>query len=402
MHPLDPALTTTPQHRRASDALGASILIGVPLLGYANGLGFGVNVTLGASLLAMAVYALLPVAWSTRHPVGESSVAVVVFAAACSLSVLMSLPALGSVPIAYAMHTLVLIVLCPLAFFVGRRFALTSNGPSMARLFRVSLALAVLFVVARLLWPDIISDDEIGKGSYYQYVGDTLAMAALLAYASGDRARFHWPWLLVLPLLVLVGSRASFAAYGTALLVTTMWRPVLLLGAGSAGAIVALGDRLAELVPDFYEVSRVVTSLAITLIEGHEDASLGERRDFNAQALATIAEKPFLGRYGYDWILNGYVGGHAHSAIDVWAQFGVLALLAFVAAVTLSPLSYLVARLARRSPVDEGRQFALLPMLLFLVILFAFFRHPESVPLFFGIGTLAGLSVIGRSRLIRE
>jgi hypothetical protein len=388
----------------AAFLLGVSVLLLVPLLSYANGVGLAVNITLTSVAAALVVFALYPQTWHIGRLPDPASAAMLLFIAACGLPLLLSPGRVGSVPVPYAMHTVALVVLCPLAFVAGTHGARGMSRQHSRALFLVTAGTAALFVAVRIARPEIISSDEIGKGSYYQYAGDCLALAALLAYAKGYRPAGGWLYLAMLPLLLLLGSRASLASYAVALLFTRYLPRVVLMGGALIAVIASMADVLVESLPEFYDLSRVVTSLALTLVEGGEDASLGERREFHDQAVATIADHVVTGRYAYDFEINGYVGGHAHSAIDLWAQYGVVAFAAFVGALVANPLSRLIDRLAMprgAAPVLNSDRVIYAPLLIFLVMEFAFFRHPESVPLFFGIGLLAGLS--GRpSRFIAQ
>ena len=381
------------QHAHPSDgglALGAAVLLLVPVLAYANGIGLAVNVTAVAVVVALAVQVWCPIRDGQPIPFSVADAAMAVFVLTAGLHLLLSPMRLAGVPTAYALHSFSLIVACPAAYLFGARFIRRATSAQCALLFHLGLALAALFIGSRLVWPDIISNDEIAKGSYYQYSGDCLAGSALLAYACGDRRGQFLALILVLPVLLLLGSRASLAAYGLALLATRLLPWVLAAGSVLGATVLSSLDWISDLMPDFYDVSRTLTSLFLVLIEGNEDSSLGERESFHEQALQVIANHPLWGEYSYDFRINGYVGGFAHSAIDLWAQFGVVTFLAFAAAIVANPMLRWIGQL---SAVHITNKLAprTLPLLVFLITEFALFRHPESLPLFFFIGCLAHL-----------
>lgn len=381
------------QRARPADgglALGAAVLLLVPVLAYANAIGIAINVTAATVVVALAVQAWYPIRDGQPIAFSVADAAMAVFVLTSSLHILLSPMRLAGLPTAYVLHSFALTVACPAAYLFGARFIRRATAAQCARIFHLGLALAALFIGSRLVWPDIISTDEIAKGSYYQYAGDCLAGSALVAYARSDRRGQVLALIVVLPVLLLLGSRASLAAYGLALLATRLL-PWLLVAGSLLGAVVLSSlDWIGDLMPDFYDVSRTLTSLFLVLIEGNQDSSLSERESFHEQALKIIADHPLWGEYSYDFRINGYEGGFAHSAIDLWAQFGVVTFLAFAAAILVNPLLQRLGQLAVLPNPDKLAPRPL-PLLLFLITQFALFRHPESVPLFFCIGCLAHL-----------
>lgn len=380
----------------ASGRLLSGFVLAVLALAVMAALGFRANVTLGSMLVCVAMAALRPSLWPGRHSVlGLPSIALLVFMASAIPPVLHAKWSGAFLPPAYFLHAMALIILCPLAYGFG--LAATSAAPAawVERTFKAALALEIGFVALTFLAPGLLSDDEMVRGSYYQYSGDCLAMLALvhLAFRRDDGAR--WPLLVALPILVLVGSRASLACYAVALMVSPLLGPLLLLLAGIGLAWFLAQEAIAALAPEFFEASRVVVSVLGAAFEGAEDASLLERQEFQQSALQTIRAHPLMGEFGYDFINNGYVGGFAHSALDLWAQYGLLNFLAFVAMICLLPVWRALSALAQAQPGQAHARYV--PLLVFLILQFSLFRHPESVVLFFGIGALAAL--VERPRL---
>lgn len=377
-------------HADAGLALGAAVLLLVPVLAYANGIGIAVNVTAATVVVALAVQASYPIGNGQPILFSVADAAMAVFVLTSGLHILLSPMRLAGVPTAYLLHSFSLIVICPATYLFGARFIRRATAAQCARVLHLGLAMAALFIGLRLAWPDIISTDEIAKGSYYQYAGDCLAGSALVAYACGDRRTQVLALILVLPVLLLLGSRASLAAFGLALLATRLLPWVLVAGSVLGAIVLSSLNWISDLMPDFYDVSRTLTSLFLVLIEGSQDSSLGERESFNEQALQVIADHPLWGEYSYDFRINGYMGGFAHSAIDLWAQFGVVTFLAFATAIVANPLLRWTGQLVA-VPNSKRQATRSLPLLVFLIAEFALFRHPESVPLFFLIGCLAHL-----------
>ena len=376
---------------RVATRLGAIFLVAVPLMAFAAGLGLPVNITLLSMLAGIVVVITSRSMYHLHLPqLNASDLALLAFVATASLGFALSLHSVAYLPPEYFVHAVVLLFFCPLAYLFGAMFGAQASQQSVRRMFHAALALSVTFVTLTLLDPQAVTADEAVRGSYYQYSGDCLALAALVHTSARERKVARWPLLIVLPILVLLGSRASVAAYGAAL----MFSPLLplVLAAGLVMGLLGLlfADSLANLGPEFFETSRVITSLLGTLIRGNEDGSLGERQQFQLQALATLDDHPLLGQFGYDYIANGYAGGYAHSALDLWAQYGVLSLLSFVGAVVLSSLISLLAPGAPRISRRPG--WHSMALLVFLILEFALFRHPESVVLFFGMGVLSSLA----------
>ena len=377
---------------RVATRLGVTFLVVVPLMAFAAGLGLPVNITLLSMLTGIVVATTSRSLHHLHLPprLNASDLALLAFVATASVGFALSLHSVAYLPPAYFVHAVVLLFVCPLAYLFGAMYGAQASPQSVRRIFHAVLALSGTFVTLTLLDPQAVTSDEAVRGSYYQYSGDCLALAALVHTSTRERKASRWPLLIVLPILVLLGSRASVAAYGAAL----MFSPLLpfVLGAGLVIGLLGsfFADSIATLGSELFETSRVITSLLGTFIQGNEDGSLGERQQFQQQALTTIDDHPLLGQFGYDYIANGYVGGYAHSALDLWAQYGVLALLSFLGAVVLSPLISLLAPGAPRISRRPG--WHSMPLLVFLVLEFALFRHPESVVLFFGIGVLSSLA----------
>jgi hypothetical protein len=388
----------------AAVALGLVFVGSVLLLAFLAAFGARVNITLGASVLSGIVFMASPVL--RRQGLGGwnlSDCSLAAFVLFALLAIGLSLGRIGTLPFEYILHAMALIVLCPLAYFFGSTVASSSGAAGLKKVFYLALVIVTGFLVLIYALPDLVSDDEMVRGSYYQYSGDCLAVVGLMHLATREQKSAVWPVFLVIPVLVLIGSRASVAAYGVALMFSSLMPVVLATCLVGYLCWPLIESVILTITPDLLEVSRVVTSLMGALLEGREDASLLEREQFQRMAIESIKDHPLLGNFGYDYLWNGYVGGFSHSALDLWAQYGALTFLAFTAAVVAGPLMTLLW--ARRRAAGHLGTLHLVPLLVFLAMEFAFFRHPESVVLFFGMGALSGLSsrvVVWRPRPSRR
>lgn len=385
-----------PKSAWAGLAAGAGVVVGAPLLCYANSLGAGLNVSLTSVGLSVVCAAFIPWKRVAAMPLGGSDIALAAFVFAALASLAQAYKTLAIVPAEYALHIASLLLLCPAAYALGRLFGYVGDAKLVHRLFLTTLILSICFLIARFAFPESILVDQDDKGSYYQYAGDSLAIAALLHYARAPRRVRPLEMLLVLAVLLLLGSRASFVAYAVALLVSSSGVWLVLSGCAIAVLISANLATVLDVVPALGEVSRIGATIVAILSGGAEDASLGERKDFLALAMHTIEKSPFLGSFGYDYSGNGNVGGFAHSAIDIWAQYGVIAFALFCGVVVWSPLARLLNQFAYSWPqkravaTSESRRVT--PLLVFFVCEFVLFRHPESFVLFFGLGAQVALS----------
>jgi hypothetical protein len=360
-------------------------------MAFLAGLGARLNITLLSVLAGLIAVAVSTSINKTRLPrLNLSNLALLAFVASANLAFLLSLSVLAHLPDGYFLHAVALLYFCPLAYLFGAIFGAQADRGSISRIFHAVVVLSVGFVILTLLAPELVSTDETVVGSYYQYSGDCLALVALIHLATCDRNSSRWSLLIVVPILVMLGSRATVFAYGAALLFSPLLPFVLAAGLIISILITFFLEGIATLGSEYTGSSRVIISLLSTFIEGNEDLSLGERKQFQQQALAIISENPILGKFGYDYFANGYVGGFAHSALDIWAQYGVLAFWSFLGALTLSPIISMLARDA--PPIKHRPAFRAMPLLAFLALEFALFRHPESVVLFFGMGVLSSVA----------
>ena len=358
---------------------------------FASALGFRVNVTVASLVPAVTVLLLSrPLRNAAWSGLAGSDWALAVFVLSAAAAMAMSLPNVGALPLDYMLHAAALLLLCPLAYVLGRVLAANATPRGLENLFRLALILTICFVALTFALPDLVSTEESVRGSYYQYSGDCLAVTALIHLLMRQKSSPRWMLLLVLPVLVLIGSRASVASYGIALLFSQMLPFVAVLAVAAVGVWLLLEDTILSLVPELFDATRVVTTLLGAAIEGREDASLLERQQFQAMAFESIKNHPLFGHFGYDYYVNGFVGGFSHSALDLWAQYGLMTFLAFIVMLVLTPILGLIRVHTRRgwsrTPASTWALFV------FLLLEFTFFRHPESVVLFFGAGALVGLS----------
>jgi hypothetical protein len=362
------------------------------MLAFIAALGTRLNVTLGAIALCSACFVFSPQLHRCLHATWNASDwSLVVFVVSALVAITLSIGRLAILPIDVVMHSTALIAVCPLAYVFGSTVASHAGPAGIRTVFHLAL-IAVLSFLALTNWQSgLVSDEGAVVGSYYQYSGDCLAVVALLHLATRQKSASVWPILLVIPALLLVGSRASLAAYFAALMVSSLMPSIAVVCVVAIASWPWLEGLVVAAAPDLLDISRVITSLIGAVLEGREDASLLERLEYQRMAIASIADHPVLGDFGYDVLWNGYLGGFSHTALDLWAQYGVTTFLAFAGTILAAPLVstlWMKRRSRSRLPGPER----CLPLLVFLVVEFTFFRHPESVVLFFGIGALSGLA----------
>jgi hypothetical protein len=251
------------------------------------------------------------------------------------------------------------------------------------RLLGINIFVISFFLIAMVAAPDFVKRNGLAANSYYQYLGDGLAVAALTAWAFGYRSKFYWVYLLTALLLAASGSRASAVAYAIAM----GFSNIRLL---TIGAIVTapLGYWLSSIIAsgaglDWAGQFRVLSTFVAYFAQDEEDASFSERQQFLDNAIDVITNQPIFGQIGYE-VRLGEMGEYAHNILHLWANFGIIALILMLIVLFGMPL----ARLLGSSPRDDRYP---LPLLVFVATELLFFRHPENIVLFFALGILASL-----------
>ena len=281
------------------------------------------------------------------------------------------------------MHLASLLFICPMMYYVGRVAAQQLSARGTQRLLSINLTIVLVFLAFSIAVPDFAKRNGLEANSYYQYMGDGLAVAALTAWACNYRPRFYWPYLLTAVLLVSIGSRASAVAYVAAMAFSNFRLVVTgAIVAAPAGLwLLSAIERGAGL--DWTGQFRVLSTFLDVFLQDAEDASLSERQLYLDNAINVIQQRPLLGEMAYELHYGG-LGEFVHNILHLWANFGLPAFLLMLLIIFSAPASKLLESTAK-STLRPG------PLFVFLATEFLFFRHPENVVLFFALGVMVTL-----------
>ncbi|NDD75616.1 MAG: hypothetical protein EBZ40_11675 [Gammaproteobacteria bacterium] len=353
----------------------------LPFLAGLKGLMIPANVTLLAPTAALAAF--VAGRWQRVGTPNLADLALLALIGFMMLRLLASLNFVIGLPLDYGLHAISLLVVCPFMYYAGRTMALELSSEHAVRLLGINIFVVTFFLIAMVAAPDFVKRNGLAANSYYQYLGDGLAVAALTAWAFGYRSKFYWVYLLTALLLAASGSRASAVAYAIAM----GFSNIRLL---TIGAIVTapLGYWLSSIIAsgaglDWAGQFRVLSTFVAYFAQDEEDASFSERQQFLDNAIDVITNQPIFGQVAYE-VRLGEMGEYAHNILHLWANFGIIALILMLIVLFGMPL----ARLLGPSPRDDRYP---LPLLVFVATELLFFRHPENIVLFFALGILASL-----------
>ena len=164
--------------------LGLTMFMVMPFLAGMQSICSPANITLVVPLLLIATMASARSWQRIQH----MSVADQALAALCAWMLFyasVGSNVIANLPLEYGLHLASLIVLCPLAYYCGRVACRTIDALEVGRLLRLNAAIVLIFTGFKLALPSFIASSLGETGSYYQYMGDGLAVAALLAYGVG-------------------------------------------------------------------------------------------------------------------------------------------------------------------------------------------------------------------------
>lgn len=355
----------------------------LPFLAGLKGLMIPANVTLLAPSAALAAF--IGGRWTRVGAPNIADLALLALIGFMMLRLLASLNFVLGLPLDYGLHAISLLVICPFMYYAGRTMMLDLSSDSAARLLSINIFIVTLFLVATIVAPDVIKRNGMAANSYYQYMGDGLAVAALTAWALGYRSKFYWVYLLTAALLASTGSRASALAYVIAMGFSNL--RLLAMGAVVASpvaywlsSIITSGASL-----DWTGQFRVLSTFVAYFAQDQEDASFSERQQFLDNAIDVINNQPIFGQIAYE-VRSGEMGEYAHNILHLWANFGIVALILMLLVLLGTPL----LRLLLGTPRSDRYP---LPLLVFVAMELLFFRHPENIVLFFALGILTTLYV---------
>lgn len=365
-------------------------LVGVPLLSFGKAAGLPINLSATVLAACLGIWALGASKIRLNLRPHTDLFLLAGFVAFALLGVVMNSGVWGLLPNAYFLHTIALLILCPLCYLAGRQVGRLSDETTTTKLFHAAL-LVVLFcmVTQNRLFP--MSDDPLVAGSYYQFAGDSIAAGLIICYTI---RKGRLPFSLVvatLVVLMLLGSRATFISIALASLTMRYSRRIIFSLFLVYGFLFFCGGWLLEQMEKREFMPRVAVTTILFVQDRLDDQSLKDRGDYRSGALAAIESNPIFGNYGYEYALHGTMGTYDHSILDVWVQFGLLPFLCLSGLLVVVPLkigSETVLGRGRLGPARHG-----LPGWVYLAAQFFLFRHPESVVLFITLGAMHGLSV---------
>ena len=361
--------------------LGLVLFALLPILAALKGLMIPANITL--LVPAAAFFVMLAGRWRTIGSISISDFAMMALVVYMMLRSLASLNTILEQPADYGLHAISLLIVCPFMYFVGRIVAQNLSTNQSARLLAINLIIVIGYLALSVVSPEFLRQRGLAANSYYQYMGDGLAVAALLAWGYGYRAPFYWPYIITAFSLISIGSRASAVAYVIAMAFSNLR---FLVTASLVAAPVGLWfltaiERGAGL--DWANQFRVLSTFLDFYTQDAEDASFSERQQFFDNAMNVINEHPLTGKIAYE-VQGGVMGEYVHNALHLWANFGIVALL-------LMALVVAGGLLGRRPNQTAGKINYPFPLLVFVAAELMFFRHPENIVLFFALGALATL-----------
>lgn len=287
-------------------------------------------------------------------------------------------------PIGYGIQILSLLLVCPLGYWVGRVVGSAMDSATADWLLYANIIIVLIFVMVMGFSPtfSVATIDE--AGSYYQFMGDSLAVIALCTLGVRYHHGLLGPYFMTGVLLVGVGSRASAIAFFLSLLLSN--RVLFTAGiAAISGLILITAGLLASAeLPEWMNDFRVVTTAFALLRDGTIDLSYLERLEYFFNGLDIIISEPMFGLIGYEYQW-GLTGSYIHSGLHIWATFGIVAFALFVIAVIM-PLFAYQERLSWESDRANTSATTSRALVIFSIIQFALFRHPDNFVLFFALG----------------
>lgn len=344
--------------------------------------GGGINITGVVAIVAMIMVIRhirkSPIAWALTDSF------MIIYLSLLYLSLLVNVANLQHLNAEYYLHLLAQCFVCPLVYIAGRIFYEKINYLRMKRAVTFAAVIVLLFSISKFIFPEIKPVDEFGVGSYYQYIGDGLAISALVLYKR-ESDNFDRLFLLVLIALILNGSRASAFCYFAVIFFLINRKFYIIIMPAFVAAIILY------LYADYFEtllvgVSRVSSSIFNAVVLGESDQSFSERSEYLANAFEVAFNNPFFGSLGYEFIKYGEYGTYAHNIIDTWAQNGIFVFVAVIMAFFFEPILRLMRKLRVGLIVKPCVN---IPLFLFIAFLITTSRNVDNIVLIFGLGLLA-------------
>ena len=364
--------------------LGLTMFVVMPILAGLKSIRLPANITVVVPVLLLATLASARSWQRIKH----ASIADQSLLALCAWMLVYA--AVGSnvianLPADYGLHLASLILLCPLAYYCGRIACQSIEVRDGARLLQMNAAIVLVFTGFKLAFPTFVASSLGETGSYYQYMGDGLAVAALIAYGIGYRPRLYWAYFLTLALLLAIGSRASALAFGLGLLFTN--RRLFILFIATSIPVAALVMFMVErgIGGELFGQFRVLSTVLSLYLDDTVDLSLLERQEFLSNAFQVIWQHPLFGLIAYE-ARAGSLGEYAHNILHMWANFGLIGFLLTLLVLFGAPLERIFGK-----RLDVSALFDPKPLLVFCAAELLLFRHPENLVLFYALGAMVSL-----------
>lgn len=380
---------------------GIIYILGIPLLSYFRIIGIEFNITLVITLTSCAIFLLGSFfsKFSSEKMYlmklnSISDLSLILFSLYTFFNFLVFYTIVDSnITLEQIFHLLALSFLCPLSYYFGLNFSAFVNEKATNTFFNILVFLTILFLGIRLsaIFPDT---SDIGiQGSYYQYSADTLALTFLFFQNKSHKRHLILACLITFILLILIGSRATLLAFVVAMFSSKLYKYIIVFSICIFLFFTQIGNSLEE-NDEILTYSRTISTFYLYFYSDREDLSHSERDDLTEATWVQISSNPIWGDILYDTKISGFYGGYAHSALDLWARYGIFLFIVFI---FILFGNFFLIGLSKRSLLYFIKIFYknnIYPLLVFILMELTFFRHPESIILFFGMGYLSAQVIV--------
>lgn len=220
---------------------------------------------------------------------------------------------------------------------------------------------------------------ESGVRLNYQLMGDAFAITSVILTTRLPKPVHRWLFAAAsLAVMFIIPSRSA-AFFGACSLLlalvlkgrgpTRLW-PVALV-------IIALAGVQSGLLAPLFEGTRFESAFS----DNSADTSWDSRQMVMKYGQELLLAKPFTGEWAFQLTDLGYSGAYIHSALDIWAQTGIIPFLIFIT--IWASLLYSLFEGWKRWP-QIAQEAA--PVLLFAAMSWALSRNVGVVVLFFCLG----------------
>lgn len=227
-----------------------------------------------------------------------------------------------------------------------------------------------------------LSSLETGIVLNYQLMGDAFAICSAILITRIRQARWQWAFAALCTVIMFMIPSRSAAFFGflsllTALLLFGNFRSRLTLLVLSG--LVLLGVQSGAFA-EIFEGTRFESAFT----PDKADNSWHSRQEAVDFGISTLKDNPFFGEWAFQLTDLKYAGAYIHSALDVWAQAGLIPFLLFLGiwATLLTSLLH-VWRASPQLAREAG------PVLMFAALSWVLSRNVTNAALFFCLGHAA-------------